>query len=401
MRRIVCLCLCMLTLVCAGCQSRREPKKLAVANSVLYDIGTRGDYEVTAEIMNPSASQGTQKSGASSKNPSITITGKGASIRDAVADITVTLEQDLFGGHNKARFFSEEFAKKGMINALDFLARDHLADETPYMVVIRDPNPKDIYFSSIALSDMVGNYIERMGKSQPKHTAKGVFVNTLDFTKDYYTEGKQPVTGLIRFESCVDKPSLNTDGNQNPTSTRLIKYEGLAAFKDDKLVGYMDGKETQVYHLLTEDVDTAFITVPMGDGNTVLEISHSSADKKVTFPEGKTLIGVTVKAFLRVVTAEQGIDLSRPEAVKALEEEFDQRVEKQIDAAVHKAQRQFHSDIFGFGAALHGKDPQKWREIKDQWDDLFSSADVSVTVQSNIIREGEIKQPITMEDIGE
>lgn len=402
MKRLFCLFLSILFMAqFTGCQSRREPKKLGVANSVLYDIGTQGEYEVTAEIMNPSASQGTQSQGGDRKNPSITITGKGASIRDAVADITATLEQDLFGGHNKVRFFSEKFAKKGMVSVLDFLARDHLADETPYMAVIRDPNPKDIYFSSIALSDMVGNYIDRMTKSQPKHSAKGVFVTTLDFIKDYYTEGKQPVTGLIRLISCEDKPSLNTDGTQSVTSTRLIRYEGLAAFRGDKLAGYMDGKEAQVYHLLTSDVDTAFFTVPMGDGNTVLEISHSKVEKRVKVSDGKFLIGVTVVASLRVVTAAQEIDLSQPEAVKTLEEKFDQRVERQIAAAVGKAQNQFHSDIFGFGAALHEKDPQKWREIKDQWDDFFSDADLSVAVESNIIREGEIKQPITMEDMGE
>ena len=402
MKKSICLFLCvLLTGACVGCQSRREPKNMGVVNSVLYDIGERGGYEVTAEIMNPSASEGTQQSAASNKNPSITITGKGQSIREAVTDITVTLEQDIFAGHNKVRFFSEGFAKRGMAGVLDFLARDHLADETPYMAVIRDPAPKDIYFSSIALSDMIGNYIERMTKSQPRHSAKGVFVTTLDFIRDYYAEGKQPVMGLIRLESCEDKPSLNTDGTQVPVSTRLIRYEGLAAFKGDKLAGYMDGKEAQVYRLLTTEVDSAFITIPIGDDNTVLEISHSRADKRVSFSEGRAVITVDVKASLRVVTAGQGIDFSRPGPVRELEEEFDQRMEKQIAAAVHKAQHQFGSDIFGFGAALHAQDPEQWRRIKDRWDESFSGADLCVSVESSIIREGEIKQPISMEDAGE
>jgi hypothetical protein len=47
---------------------------------------------------------------------------------------------------------------------------------------------------------------------------------------------------------------------------------------------------------------------------------------------------------------------------------------------------------------VHDQHPEKWREIKDNWDDYFSKAPVSITVESTVDRSGQIKEPFEMED---
>ncbi|MGI6169349.1 MAG: hypothetical protein ACOYI4_06530, partial [Christensenellales bacterium] len=163
------LCILLLALMLAtstGCWNREEPKELASVNSILYDILDNGQYRVVLEIMNPTSYSGTGGTGENEKNPFTTVCGEGESIREAISNVSRSMEKTVFGGHNKVRFFTERFARQDMISVLELMARDRLMDETPLMIVIKDANPEDIHFSVIGLSDMVGNYLEDLAEQQ-------------------------------------------------------------------------------------------------------------------------------------------------------------------------------------------------------------------------------------------
>ncbi len=84
MKKGICVILCVAALLSLpGCWSRREPKTLALVNSVIYDLDDSGGYEVTVEIINPSAESGIRDSG-SGKNPNITVTSRGESLPEAI-----------------------------------------------------------------------------------------------------------------------------------------------------------------------------------------------------------------------------------------------------------------------------------------------------------------------------
>jgi hypothetical protein len=127
----------------------------------------------------------------------------------------------------------------------------------PCLSSYRIKNTEKIYASQLGLSDMMENYIENLSFSQPQNTAEAIFTTTLDFVKDYFEEGKQPVTGTLKIVECESDASggdgfsegaQGSGGSQNGSdspNTYKIVYEGLAAFKDDTLVGYMDGVDNQ------------------------------------------------------------------------------------------------------------------------------------------------------------
>jgi spore germination protein KC len=250
---IICISTVMLL---SGCWSSKEPKELDIIDSVLYDKEPDGTYMVIGEIMNPQGLGGAGILGGASGNKSsfITTMGFGSSIREAISKQTQKEMID-FGGHNKARFLTERLAQDGIAPLLDMITRDRLTDEKPFLVVVKVDDPKNVYNCMIGRSSMVGDYIEDLSRHQPKDKATGVFVSTLEFIRDYYTEGKEPVTGLAIVEKSSDKPSGNTElntesGGLNSPVNYVMKYEGLAAFKDDRLVGLMDAKEAESYNFI-------------------------------------------------------------------------------------------------------------------------------------------------------
>lgn len=407
MKKILCFILCTaMILTLPGCWSRREPKTLAIVNSALFDYKEGEGYQVITELINPSAMGGAASGGGNGKSANVTAISVGPSIPEAIRNASESLERTIFGGNNAVRFFSERFAKRDMAPLLDYLLRDFLTDENPLMVVIKGDDPQKVYSCKLGLSSTVGSYIDSLSQTQPNVLATSVFVDTLDFIKDYYDEGIQPVAGVAQLVECGAKGSGNQGSTQEGQGSQdgsekeyRILYEGLAAFKDNKLIGYLNALEARAYNLVKNNISSTTISIPSGDNVTVAGIKNSKAEIKTTTEGDPFTINVKIIVRFSIIQESGSIDISKPEPLKAVEESLNKQLTTEIEATVRKVQTEFQSDIFGFGKAVHAQHPEKWREIKDRWDDdYFSKAAVNISVESSANRTGQIKQPFSMED---
>lgn len=402
MRKKLGFILCLFALLSMpGCWSRTEPKNLAIVDSVIYDLAEGGGYQIIQEVVNTAALTSSQSGVAQTGgSPTIITISEGPSIPEAIRNSNNSLEHQLFGGHNRVRFFSEAFAQNDIISLQDYVARDHLTDENPLMVVVKGADPKLIYSSTLGLADTVGDFMESISKSQPKSTSKSVFVDALNFIKDYYEEGKQPVAGVVEVVEYESKDAVQNaqiqQGSQDNKKYRLV-CEGLAAFKDDKLVGFMDGIDARAYNFITNRIGNTIVSIQLEDGITVGLIHDAKANIKTSVESGRVVIDVKIKIYMSIIQESGTLDITKTGPLKTVEEEFDKELQTQIAAAIKKAQIEFKSDIFGFGSALHRQNPEKWKELKENWDDLFSTAKINVTIDSTVDREGEIKYPFQME----
>jgi spore germination protein KC len=317
-----------------------------------------------------------------------------------------SVERTAFGSHNHVRFFSEKLAKKDIGPLSDYFLRDPVTNETPLMVVIKGEDPKKIYTAMLGLSDMVGDYMDGLMRTQPNVTSRAAFVTTLEYIKDHYHDGKQPVMGLVELVECESKPSGNaptgaqdTQGSQSGSEKNYrVKCEGLAAFKDNRLAGYMDGIEARAYNFVRNKLKSAFITIPSAEGQTVVKVVKSKSDIKTTVKGEQATLDVKVKVEMNIIQQSGLTNITKPEPLKTVQDRFNKQTEKEIAAAVRKAQQEFQSDIFGFGVAVHMQHPEKWKKIKQNWDHYFSKAVINVTVESSAVRSGEIKEPFEMEN---
>lgn len=401
-KRLCVILLILMLLTCTGCWDRVEPQKLAEVNSALYDIRDNGQYRVVYEIVNPTSSGGTGGGGGggNEKSPYTIASGEGDSFREAIGSIMRSTEKNIFGGHNKVRLFTERFAQKEMLSMLEFVARARFMDETSLMIVIKDAVPEDIHFSAVGLSDLMGDYLEDLANEHMRRTSKSVSVTALDFIKDCYLEGKQPVMGVAELAEGGNKSSGNTvsGGGGDDDAPQIILYEGLAAFKDNRLVGYMNGIEARAYNIVVNTVDASYISVHSGDRQTVMKIDSSKADLKTFLEDDRIIVRVNIKAKLHVVEESGNLDVSKAEPLKTVEARFNELMQSEVEAAIRKAQTEFRSDIFGFGRQVNIQHPDRWPEFKENWDDHFADATVEVTVESSVTRTGQIKEPLALED---
>jgi len=398
-----------------------------MVNSVLYDLTEDGKAKLTLEIMNPAAPGGQP----------IIYEAKGATFAEAVRQEMDSVDKNLFAGFNRARLFSEKLAKSGLNPLIDFVYRNSLTDETPLMILVKDEDPQRFYLCETGLSDMMGNYLESLSKTQQMTTCESVFITTLEFEQLYYQQGIQPVMGLVQIieqndystssgsgSSSGSQPSAygtstqgksseassgsEKDGASQPQDSQknassaqsggvkyYVFYEGLAAFKEDKLVGYMNGEEARAYNILRNQFTTSVLPFPYGKGyiTCLMQNAKTKIDTKLNglAPE----ITVTVKTHMSISQIDdQSINIMEKEVLKKVEQKANATLQDQLLGSIQKAQQQFESDIFGFGIYMHSQHPQEWKEIKYKWDNLFVKAKINVKVETTILTEGSAKQPM-------
>lgn len=378
-------------IICAGCWDRVESRDLALLNSIIYDITEDNQYTVFAEIRNPVA-QGVE-SGGGNQSPSITVSGKGESFSEALRSVADYLEKSVFGGHNKARFMSERMARKGVNTLFDYTLRDFIADEKNFMIVVKGDKPELIYKCKLGLSDMLGEHIESLQKNQIMLYSKSVFVNALEFAQALHSDGKQPVAGLVEVMPSDEKASPVL-GEQDIEQNLKLVYKGLAAFKEDKLVGFFDEIEARAYNFITDNVEKAFISVEEEDFHVSAAVIESKSKIKAT-PKGESFgFEVEIDASLEVTQATGKYNIMELTLKGFFEKKYNEKIKRQLEAAIEKSQKKFESDIFGFGGFAHIQHPKEWKNIKKKWPQLYPEAEIKVKVKTNVKYTGEVEESI-------
>ncbi|MMZ63910.1 Spore germination protein B3 precursor [compost metagenome] len=74
--------------------------------------------------------------------------------------------------------------------------------------------------------------------------------------------------------------------------------------------------------------------------------------------------------------------------LKELEKDFADIAEQQIEQVLHKLQHTYKVDVADFGEVLRIKEPKVWKQVKDNWDEIFSEATVTYKVKVKVTSRG-------------
>lgn len=367
---------------------------------------------LTAEIIEPVPA----KEKASMKRGSIVtyVQGTGDNVFDAFRDITLKFDRKLYIAHNKVIIFGEEFARRASVTDLDLLVRDREQRETAYLLIAKGSKAYEVMGVASGLEEIPGNYILKLIENF-KYNPKVIKVNLAEYLRYFYDRGQQPVLGVIEKR---EKLKINKIEKSNGGKEYELTVIGGAAFKREKLVGFLDGIETKAFNIIMGRAKSGIITFPtpnITDTNSgptkpiesdiksegisnirisTVDIINMKTKKDVEIIDGNIVLKVKVKlrGSLEEITGD--IDISTKDNMLKVEEACSKEIKKRIEDTILKVQREFESDIFGFGSAFHRKYPKEWHKVKDNWNDIFSKSDFQVEIETNIIRTGLINTPI-------
>ncbi|MCH5584444.1 Ger(x)C family spore germination protein [Shimazuella sp. AN120528] len=382
------LCKTLIFVICTvlivGCWNRRELNDLAVAVAIGID---KADKKIllTDQVLIPEGISG-QKGGSSNLAPVILFQTKGEGIQEAARKMTNRGTRKIYVGQLQILIFGEKFAKQGVSKVLDHIIRDHEYRRDFYVAIAKNHEAQDVLKVFTALEKMPSTKLKSALENSSKAWGETTAVKIDDFISAIISKGREPVLSGIKMTG--DQKFLNEKENAEKISTPLrLSYGELAVFKKDKLLGWLNEKESIGYNFTQGNIKSTSVVLKCPKNtskNLAVELLRTKTDTKVIMKHNKPVIHLKLKTKGVISDAQCEMDFTTPSTISQVEKLTENQVKNSIVSAINTVQQKYKSDIFGFGEEVERSSPAYWERVKKNWDQVFSDLEVKVEVKSKI-----------------
>ncbi|MEK3659313.1 hypothetical protein BSK65_25755 [Paenibacillus odorifer] len=388
-RRMARFCLSMVMIaLLTGCWDSRELTDIGFVVAMAIDKGEKKNIRVTVQIVNPVNVSSTQGGGSPMPLPPTTYSAEGNNVFDATRVLSQKLSRQLHYGHAIVLLVGEELATtQGIKKLFDGIERDSEFRPSATMVIARGTTGEEIIKQRTSLDNSPAIKIKKMVAETEKAFGENIDEKIYQVIQAIVSSGKEPTITGIQLDSTNKEDKLMANG--------------IATFKDGKLMRWLDGNESRGFLWVLGRVNSTLLTMDWNGQPHTIGIEnirtkssfHSSFDKS-----GKPIIEVKIGADANIGEVDVPIDVTNPKLFLQIERLYMQAVHDEAVATIKLMQQQ-KSDIFGFGEVVHRDHPKQWRTLKRDWNDVtFPTIEVKVKVEAYLRNTG-LRNRTIMESI--
>ena len=366
MKKIFAICaVFLLALGLTGCDNDygndgREIRDRLIVQGIGVDRTADG-YLLTLQAFNTAVAGG-QDDGMSGNVTKVYETS-GATIADAMRNVTLTAGRRPLYSHNWIIVFGADVAREGLNETLDFFVRDYATRPVVDLAVARG-KAADIIKSPFNGSSIPAREIQ-MGLKMGQVNAK-----TLQMPLH------KAVTLLEDKTSDVYLPLLKPVGDKAQEMDTVLT-DGLAIFREGKYVGDLDADETRALLFLTGQAESGDLVVE-GDSFGKASLELIKADTKFT---------TEMKNGLPAYRADFGSVQSKVRA--QIEAAVSTMLESQLRSTAEICLKSYRSDVLRLGNRLWLSEPDAFRSVENRWREVLPKAELTVEVKTTVRRTGQ------------
>jgi spore germination protein KC len=371
----------MTVIFLSGCWDRVEINDIAIVTAIGLDLVKGDKLRLTLQVAVPSklVTGGTGGSGGKS---TIVISETGATVSEAYRNIQGKLPRRIFFSQSRILLIGEDLAKKGVFHIVDFHTR------------YAEPRINSfIMFTKGKASKIINSMptFENISAEETRELAKmgvGIKVYVRDFLNMLLTDGLEPFASQFTLEP-LEVYTKNKSGE-----TQALN--GIAVFKGDKLAGWMEERETRGLLWLRNEIKEGVISVKIPNekdgGKISMEIARAETKIVPILKGGEIKLDVEVVTELSVIENNSKLNLTETKAIEEIQKYAAEEIRNRVELVVEKAQKEFGSDIFGFGQSVYKKYPKVWNtHYKENWEKEFAQTKVTIHSKAFVRRIGLIK----------
>lgn len=388
-----------LILSCAGCWNRREIQDLAFVTALGVDKGAEeGTIKLTVHIAKPFAI-GSAEGGREVEKPFLVATSTGSTTFEAVRNFLKRSPRRLNWTHNKFILFGESFAREGIIEPLDLVGRDAETRRSTLVVVAYNTTAEELLQAEFEQERMPAAGLEGIVNATRKGLSTVTACTVNDFLQNLKAEGIEPISiraqvvPLAPDKTNRDRTDIEGELKRNEISLSAM-IAGSAIFKGDKLVGFMDEKETRGYSWITGKVRSTILSVSLPEQEKQkisVEVTgmKSSITPQISRGNATFQVRIDVRANIGETSWLPGAH-GNANTISMVEERASALIKEEAENALAKAQ-EMKVDVFGFGREIYRHNPHEWAGIKERWEELFPWLNVQIEVNTQIRNSGMLR----------
>ena len=423
-RKVVAIvALVLLFSLSTGCWNRREIETLGFVVAVGVDTSLGATHwespdvdgdsmprmQCTVQIVKPSAIVSGERS-QTLERPFWAVSATGRTILECIRNLSEVSPRILYWPHNRWFLIGEEYAKGGVTRVLDLMERDQETRRRTAIVVVMGGRAWDVLQTEFEL-ERTPSEAGRGIVSNASGRFSTVAVATVnDFLVTLASEGIDPVAMRVEVIPYTFPYEITGDVSREEVKA-TARLSGAAVFRSDKLVGWLDGREARGYNWVVGKVKSAALVVDAPPSSVELDPSASLIGLEIIRSKGAfrpritddgRQIGMEVKisAEANIADVQPYIDsYSDAELWTSLEQRLEEAIKSEAMAAIRKAQ-ELRADIFGFGREVYRTNPRVWKQVKDQWYEIFADMEPEIEVTAKIVRSGLKVRSVKLEEMG-
>jgi len=373
---VILICLAILT---AGCWDRRELQERNFVLAVGIDMadvynpietftqphGSKR-YRLSLQILN----LGTGGDGKDKSNTYV-LSNTGESFFEMVRDMLGQSSKSLWFEHVQVIIISEAVLRQtGLGELLDFFKRDSEMRSRMH-----------VYVTSGEARPLL-EYIP------PNKEPGGIYLsNIIDLhAKNIHVAGKRTdLASIIRY---LDNDS-NLVVSRIEMAGKVVKLGGLAIFKKDRFMGYVDEDTVAGIKYMFASEKSAIVTIPCPDHvdhQVIFELFRHDTRLR-PHVEGDTIyftLDINMYGNIGEFQGDTALDNTMdPRYVHKLENAFADEIRRTVLYSDRILQKEMKVDILNlFAAKLKAYEPNTWEKVKDQWDEIYP--DIPLVISVNV-----------------
>ncbi len=361
----------IVTLLTTACWSRREIENLGFVLGLGVSKTETGLFSIVAQVANP----GFFVAEAPEQRDIYTILkAEGLTVFDALRNLSMISGRRLYLSHIKALVINESIAKEGIGEIIGFLVQD-MEVRLEIDVFVTKQAPEEIFDTPNTLGLIPALVMEIMAVNYG--ASSKVYVAELHETVEAVNNPViNYVTGLLEK---LPAPSENEKA--------MFHLTQIAVFDNDRLAGYLGFEEGQGFNFITNNFKNAVIVFESKSSGDLLSIEVLESTAKVKPKLTDTGVGFDIKLKVRANVAERVPkdhtywELDIEEATLQL----NSVLEEKMALAMKAAQNQYQIDFFNLSRYFYRAYPAEFKELKDDWNKVFSKAEINYEVESTLL----------------
>ena len=379
-----------LIILLTGCWNYYELNNLAICTGIAIDKNNN-KYEVTYLISNAKKNETSSKDGEAGTT---TYSGTGDTIQEAINDLQIKMPFEPYSGHLVVTIISDTVAKEGIENILDYLARDTESRNFFYILLSKDVQAKNILEIISPLQTFPSQTIASDIETSSEKTSLIYKITYNDFIYTLLEQGVNPVLNSVTIignkEEGTDSKKLS---NTIPKAT--IKIDTLGIFKEDKLLGWATIDESKGINLLSNNVENFYIKTKCENKYMMSYVENIKTKTDIDLDSNKVKVNINGKATILEVNCK--LNLEDSNTIDEIEKNIKDELNKIIQESTYLVQKKYNTDVLGYGKLIHKRYPKKWKQIKNNWDEIFKNLNIETNIDIEIEDQGALIQTIKEE----
>lgn len=301
------------------------------------------------------------------------ITASGMDMFSAIHHLSSRLQFPLFNKHLKVMVLQEDVAKNKKLvkEIVDGINRDFIINKTLDMVVVRDDSAEDL--------------LKSIPEIERQETVEGTLLSMLNNVQ--YSSQFTPKR-LSDFIEDMD----NRGASILPVVHKRegeIEFSGGAVIKDYALFGYINHLENKDIAMLNQALkEDGFHTVYNGTTLSILGINIKSKKKLEDSDNLKLIYNVSIDGQIHEYTLADGTAIDSEEVIRGMEAALEKDIEESLNKTIKKLQKEYKADVIKAADYLKKFHNKVWTQVENDWENIFSNADITAKVDVKMRRRG-------------